>query len=99
MAARQLRALAGAALGPPRPTSLRAGAGVPRPLGLALCSAAGRPPPGGPEGAPRRPAGRELTPAERRIAQLHAAACAVSPSSPARVLRRARAPRLPALRP
>ncbi|XP_058525695.1 uncharacterized protein C1orf53 homolog [Ochotona princeps] len=76
MAARQLRALAGAALGPPRPTPLWAGAGVPRVLGLARCSAAGRPPQGGPEGAPRRPASRELTPAERRIAELHAAACA-----------------------
>ncbi|XP_036690996.1 uncharacterized protein C1orf53 homolog isoform X2 [Balaenoptera musculus] len=31
---------------------------------------------GGPEGAARRPASKELTAAERRISELHAAACA-----------------------
>ncbi|XP_062971356.1 uncharacterized protein C1orf53 homolog [Cynocephalus volans] len=88
MAARQMQALAGAALGgqplatlPPKP--FKAEAGFRRQLSLTLCSASpgdcGGSEPGSqdrPEGQDRRPANAELTAAARRIAELHAAACA-----------------------
>nr|XP_012599803.1 uncharacterized protein C1orf53 homolog [Microcebus murinus] len=88
MAARHIRALRGAALvrRPPAVPPLRpprAGARLPQQRGFTLCctpegdgsrSAPGEQ--GRPEGAAARPAGEELTAAERRIAELHAAACA-----------------------
>ncbi|XP_039739415.1 uncharacterized protein C1orf53 homolog isoform X3 [Pteropus medius] len=87
MAATRVPALAGAALRgrlpaalPPRPVRGAAGR---QPLGVALCSASGRDRGGAgprtqdrPEGEVRRPASEELTAAERRIVDLHAAACA-----------------------
>ncbi|XP_036091376.1 uncharacterized protein C1orf53 homolog [Rousettus aegyptiacus] len=87
MAATRVPALAGAALRgwppaalPTRPVRVAAG---PQPLGVALCSASGRDRSGAgprardrPEAEARRPASKELTAAERRIADLHAAACA-----------------------
>ncbi|XP_069911170.1 uncharacterized protein C1orf53 homolog isoform X2 [Oryctolagus cuniculus] len=89
MANRQARALAGAALGRPRPAApppgpLRVEAGSRLSRGLTLCSAAegdrggaaAADSQGRPETAQRRPAAGELTAAERRIAELHAAACA-----------------------
>lgn len=91
MAARRVPALAGAALGrqlpaapPPRPVWV--GPGFRRPVSVTLCSASEGDRGGSgprlrdrPEGAARRPAREELTPTDRRIADLHAAACSVRP--------------------
>ncbi|XP_032955222.1 uncharacterized protein C1orf53 homolog isoform X2 [Rhinolophus ferrumequinum] len=91
MAARRVPALAGAALGrqlpaapPPRPVWV--GPGFRQPVSVTLCSASEGDRGGSgprmrdrPEGAARRPAREELTPTDRRIADLHAAACAVRP--------------------
>ncbi|KAF6274433.1 hypothetical protein mRhiFer1_001798 [Rhinolophus ferrumequinum] len=88
MAARRVPALAGAALGrqlpaapPPRPVWV--GPGFRQPVSVTLCSASEGDRGGSgprmrdrPEGAARRPAREELTPTDRRIADLHAAACA-----------------------
>lgn len=96
MAARQIPASALAALGrlpqasrPPR--LLRVVGGFPQHLSLTLSSAAeedrrGSGPrlQGGLKGDGRRPESEGLTAAERRIADLHAAACAVRPLLPAR---------------
>ncbi|XP_048214213.1 uncharacterized protein C1orf53 homolog [Perognathus longimembris pacificus] len=79
-AARRVPALAGAALGG-RPAELGGGGGGrggPRQLRVGLCSRAPEgdgcdPATRGPEG---RPEGRALTAEERRIAELHEAACA-----------------------
>ncbi|XP_019493676.1 PREDICTED: uncharacterized protein C1orf53 homolog isoform X2 [Hipposideros armiger] len=85
MAARRVPALGRRlrAAAPPRPVWV--GAGFPQPVGVALCSASDGDPGGsgpraraGPEGLARRPASEELTPADRRIADLHAAACAAN---------------------
>ncbi|XP_004476406.2 uncharacterized protein C1orf53 homolog [Dasypus novemcinctus] len=88
MAARPIPALAGIALGrrprvaqPPKPLWDRAGYG--QHPSLTLCSAS-QGNPGGPgfgsqmrpEGAVKRPASEELTAADLRIVELHAAACA-----------------------
>lgn len=77
------------ALGRPRPAAPpppRDGAAFRRGRGVPLCSAAredgGGPGPdsqGGQEEAAKRPASQELTAAEWRIVELHAAACAVRP--------------------
>uniref|UniRef100_A0A8C0YWW4 Uncharacterized protein n=1 Tax=Canis lupus familiaris TaxID=9615 RepID=A0A8C0YWW4_CANLF len=82
MAARRGPALALASLGR-RPAPLGVGGRCPRARGAALGSAPGGGrggpaprSPEGPAGAERRPASEELTAAERRIADLHAAACA-----------------------
>ncbi|CAD7672535.1 unnamed protein product [Nyctereutes procyonoides] len=76
-------ALALASLGRRPPAPLGVGGRCPRARGAALCSAPGGDrggpaprSPEGPAGAERRPASEELTAAERRIADLHAAACA-----------------------
>ncbi|XP_004439039.1 PREDICTED: uncharacterized protein C1orf53 homolog isoform X1 [Ceratotherium simum simum] len=88
MAARQIPAVAGAALGrqppaalPPRP--LWAGAGCRPRLSLTLRPAsegdgggAGSRSQPRPEDQTRQQASEQLTPAERRIVELHAAACA-----------------------
>lgn len=88
MAAMRVPALAGAALGrqlpaapPPRPVWV--GPGFRQPVSVTLCSASEGDRGGSeprrrdrPEGAARRPAREELTPTDRRIADLHAAACA-----------------------
>ncbi|XP_061239679.1 uncharacterized protein C1orf53 homolog isoform X1 [Bos javanicus] len=70
------------AAAPPEPPP-RDGTVFRRRRGVPLCSVAredgGGPGPdsrGGPEEATKRPASQELTAAERRIAELHAAACA-----------------------
>ncbi|XP_037351848.1 uncharacterized protein C1orf53 homolog [Talpa occidentalis] len=86
MAARLVPAWARAALGRPRPAApppkpLWVRAGFRQHLSLARGSASegARPGPRSPrrpERAGRRPAREELTAAERRIAELHAAACA-----------------------
>ncbi|KAL2771101.1 uncharacterized protein WCI35_019279 [Daubentonia madagascariensis] len=88
MAAWQSRALMGSAFGKQRPAvpppkPLWVGAGFRQQLNLTLCSTSegdcGCSAPGSqgrPEGGARRPAGKELSAAERRIAELHAAACA-----------------------
>ncbi|KAM5238658.1 uncharacterized protein C1orf53 homolog [Ctenodactylus gundi] len=89
MAARRLPGLAGAALGgrplaAPPPEPLRVGTWFQQPLSLTLCSASEGQRGGHtadtrqerPERAARHPASEELTAAERRIAELHAAACA-----------------------
>ncbi|XP_057585708.1 uncharacterized protein C1orf53 homolog isoform X2 [Hippopotamus amphibius kiboko] len=84
------RVLAGAALGrqppaapPPEPSP--AGAVLRQRVSFTLCVASqgdgggsGSDSQGRPEGAARCPASQELTEAERRIAELHAAACAAS---------------------
>lgn len=79
-----LRRTQPAAAPPERPP--RDGTAFRRRRGVPLCSVAredgGGPGPdsrGGPEEATKRPASQELTAAERRIAELHAAACAVRP--------------------
>lgn len=91
MAAMRVPALAGAALGrqlpaapPPRPVWV--GPGFRQPVSVTLCSASEGDRGGSgprvrdrPQGAARRPAREELTPTDRRIADLHAAACAVRP--------------------
>ncbi|XP_061239680.1 uncharacterized protein C1orf53 homolog isoform X2 [Bos javanicus] len=71
------------AAAPPEPPP-RDGTVFRRRRGVPLCSVAredgGGPGPdsrGGPEEATKRPASQELTAAERRIAELHAAACAL----------------------
>uniref|UniRef100_A0AAA9SG23 Chromosome 16 C1orf53 homolog n=1 Tax=Bos taurus TaxID=9913 RepID=A0AAA9SG23_BOVIN len=76
-----LRRTQPAAAPPERPP--RDGTAFRRRRGVPLCSVAredgGGPGPdsrGGPEEATKRPASQELTAAERRIAELHAAACA-----------------------
>ncbi|XP_006834239.1 PREDICTED: uncharacterized protein C1orf53 homolog [Chrysochloris asiatica] len=88
MAARQLPALAGAALRKQQRTAsppklLWARAGFRQYFSLALCSASegdrcnsGSRWQSRPEGTGRRPSRKELTVAERRIVELHAAACA-----------------------
>ncbi|XP_012505920.1 PREDICTED: uncharacterized protein C1orf53 homolog [Propithecus coquereli] len=88
MAAGQIRALSGAALGrrppavpPPKPQWVGAGFQPQRSFTLRSTPEGdgGRSAPGSqgrPEGAATCPAGEELTAAERRIAELHAAACA-----------------------
>lgn len=111
MTARQIPALVGAALGgqrpaarPPRP--LWVTAGFHQHPSVTLCFAserdrggAGPPSQERPAGAERLPASRELTAAERQIADLHAAACAVSPRPrPAQLLVRLRR-EAPPLRP
>ncbi|XP_020041520.2 uncharacterized protein C1orf53 homolog [Castor canadensis] len=95
MAARQIPALAGAALGR-RPAVVqparapRVGRESPQQLGSTLCSASegggggGGPTPGShgrPERTETHPASEELTAAELRIAELHAAACAAGQQS------------------
>ncbi|XP_042557197.1 uncharacterized protein C1orf53 homolog [Dipodomys spectabilis] len=76
MAARQVPALAGAALGR-RPPALGVRRGWQQQLCFVPCSApegdGGGPPTRKPEGRPER---RALTAAERRIVELHEAACA-----------------------
>ncbi|XP_062067221.1 uncharacterized protein C1orf53 homolog [Lepus europaeus] len=81
MAKRQARALAGAALGRPRPAAppprpLRVEAGFRLPRGLTLCSTAEGDRGGAAADSQGRPDTDALTAAERRIAELHAAACA-----------------------
>uniref|UniRef100_A0A8C0C928 Chromosome 1 open reading frame 53 n=1 Tax=Balaenoptera musculus TaxID=9771 RepID=A0A8C0C928_BALMU len=87
MAAWRVPVSAGAALGwlpsaAPPPEPPRVGEAFRRRLCFTLCSASGDrsgsgpDSQGGPEGAARRPASKELTAAERRISELHAAACA-----------------------
>ncbi|XP_023564438.1 uncharacterized protein C1orf53 homolog isoform X1 [Octodon degus] len=96
MAAGRLRALAGATLHgrapfgpPPHPLGVAVRPRQQRSLTLGGASEGGRggATPGsqdGPESPARRPGSEGLTAAERRIAELHAAACAVSlPSLPA----------------
>ncbi|XP_045392465.1 uncharacterized protein C1orf53 homolog isoform X2 [Lemur catta] len=89
MAAGNIRALNRAALGtrppavpPPKPQWVEPGFRQQRRFTLRSTAEGdgGRPAPGSPgrpEGAATRPASEELTAAERRIAELHAAACAV----------------------
>lgn len=96
MAAARVQALAGAVLRghapsaqPPRPLRVAAGSPLQRGLTLGGAFQGGR---GGsttglhdkPESTERLPASGELTAAERRIAELHAEACAVSscPTTP-----------------
>ncbi|XP_045392464.1 uncharacterized protein C1orf53 homolog isoform X1 [Lemur catta] len=88
MAAGNIRALNRAALGtrppavpPPKPQWVEPGFRQQRRFTLRSTAEGdgGRPAPGSPgrpEGAATRPASEELTAAERRIAELHAAACA-----------------------
>ncbi|XP_017361553.1 uncharacterized protein C1orf53 homolog [Cebus imitator] len=88
MAGRQLRALAGPALrgrppAAPPPAPLWVPAGFRQQFSLTLCSAnegngGGSAPdaPGRPDAAARPSGSEELTAAERRIVELHAAACA-----------------------
>ncbi|XP_007459720.1 PREDICTED: uncharacterized protein C1orf53 homolog [Lipotes vexillifer] len=88
MAAWRVPASAGAALrrqpsAAPPPEPPRVGEGFRQRLSFTLCSASqgdrggsGPDSQGGPEEAARRPASKELTAAERRISELHAAACA-----------------------
>ncbi|KAM9212318.1 uncharacterized protein C1orf53 homolog [Dugong dugon] len=88
MAARQISALAGAALAkqppaalPPKPLCVGAGCRqhfslTPRSASEGDRGGSGRHSQCRPEGAARRPARKELTAAERQIAELHAAACA-----------------------
>ncbi|KAM9108049.1 uncharacterized protein C1orf53 homolog isoform 2-T2 [Megaptera novaeangliae] len=89
MAAWRVPVSAGAALGwlpsaAPPPEPPRVGEAFRQRLSFTLCSASqgdrsgsGPDSQGGPEGAARRPASKELTAAERGISELHAAACAV----------------------
>ncbi|XP_007939276.1 uncharacterized protein C1orf53 homolog [Orycteropus afer afer] len=88
MAARQIRALAGAALGKQPPVALLPkplwdGAGIRQHFSITYCSASGEECNGSgrlsqsrPEGAARSSASEELTAAERRILELHTTACA-----------------------
>ncbi|KAM6166224.1 uncharacterized protein C1orf53 homolog [Erethizon dorsatum] len=88
MAAGRMRALAGAALQgrapsaqPPRSLRVATGSRQQRGLTLGEASEGGRGgstpgPQDGPENAARRPASERLTAAERRIVELHTAACA-----------------------
>ncbi|XP_057391200.1 uncharacterized protein C1orf53 homolog isoform X1 [Balaenoptera acutorostrata] len=88
MAAWRVPVSAGAALGrqpsaAPPPEPPRVGEAFRQRLSFTLCSASqgdrsgsGPDSQGGPEGAARRPASKELTAAERKISELHAAACA-----------------------
>ncbi|TEA31771.1 hypothetical protein DBR06_SOUSAS14110010 [Sousa chinensis] len=88
MAAWRVPASVGAALGrqpsaAPPPEPPRVGEGFRQRLSFTLCSASqgdcggsGPDSQGEPEGAARCPASEELTAAERRISELHAAACA-----------------------
>lgn len=88
MAAWRVRVSAGAALrgqqpAAPPPKPPRVGAEFRQPLRFTFCSASkgdrGVSRPDSPEGGATGRASEELTEAERRIAELHAAACAVRP--------------------
>ncbi|XP_057391204.1 uncharacterized protein C1orf53 homolog isoform X2 [Balaenoptera acutorostrata] len=104
MAAWRVPVSAGAALGrqpsaAPPPEPPRVGEAFRQRLSFTLCSASqgdrsgsGPDSQGGPEGAARRPASKELTAAERKISELHAAACAATLAMDSEVLKTNRGP-------